>query len=106
MRAPWLREAQLPRLPQQMEEAQATSADVPLETTTASLTAKAPEIDIEASLAASTPDDDKLRPNENAQAGVKAAEAVTISWSKRALVGAFAKYVKALPLSALRACRR
>ena len=46
---------------------------------------------VQAPSAASVHDADKLRPNEDAQAGVRAAEAVTISWSKRALIGAFAK---------------
>ena len=32
-----------------------------------------------------------LVPTENAQAGVKAAEAVTLSWSRNALIGAFVK---------------
>lgn len=54
-------------------------------------TAKSPQVDVEAATATNMPNDDKLRPNDDAQAGVKAAEAVTISWSRRALIAAFAK---------------
>lgn len=65
---------------------------MPLESTTAAESTLEPSnMDIEAS-AASVYDDDKFRPNEDAQAGVRAAEAVTISWSKKALMGAFIKY--------------
>lgn len=92
MTVSWLRRLHSHRSESTNDIAQATSSALPLENTTATFepNTKAPAIDVEAS-AASVHDDDKIRPNEDAQAGVKAAEAVTISWSKKALIAAFAK---------------
>lgn len=38
--------------------------------------------------------DEKALPDENAQKGVQDVEAVTLSWSKSALIAVFIKYVQ------------
>lgn len=68
----------------------ADSAELQPASTAAVAPTKTGDIDVEASHAG-IEGDDKLRPDSHAQAGVQAAEAVTISWTKRALAGAFAK---------------
>lgn len=92
MRAPWLCKLhqRQPFQPTNDKPIAASSA-IPMEPIDSSTNTKSPEVDIEACTVTGLPDDDKLRPNEDAQAGVKAAEAVTISWSRRALIAAFVK---------------
>lgn len=75
--------------PTSRNESQPTANDIPTTQSPPTTRGQAEELTIEAP----THDDpeDDLKPTTNLQHGVKAAEAITLSWSRNALIAAYVK---------------
>ena len=86
MRVPWVNKALSKEPAENVDNGSASAAD--RNDMDAITETKSPAVDVESGSRSSQ---EKLTPTDDAQAGVRAAEAVAINWSKKALAGVFLK---------------